>query len=328
MGLSVRAMLDLLDDDARALAETVLREAPPPPYSRYGVDTVRAMFDSANPVDGSDPDLDVVDLRVPTAAGVVRVRAYRPTGGGVRPALVYLHGGGFVIGTLGGVDALCRTLARDVGCVVVSVDYRRAPESVFPAAADDCLAVYDWLERASGELGIDASRLALAGDSAGGNLALSVCTSLAAAGRAQPACLVLAYPATSARFEGSSWEVYEDAPILCRADAEWMVGLYLDGPDAACDPRAVPELSAALHVLPPMLIISAEVDPLRSDYERFAAAAAWAGSEVELSRYDGVAHGFFTEVESVAKAREAVSEASGFLCRHLAARPVATRYGG
>ncbi|WP_406635169.1 alpha/beta hydrolase [Amycolatopsis sp. WGS_07] len=325
MGLSMPTMLGLLDEDARRLAELLLRDGPEPPYHRYGVDSIRAMFD-ASPGDSAIPVHDVRELAVPTAAVDLRVRCYRPTADSDLPAVLYLHGGGFVLGTLDGVDDLCRTLAVEAGCVVVSVEYRRAPESVYPAAADDCLAAYDWLERDGATLGIDTARLAIAGDSAGGNLALSVCTTLAAAGRRMPRCLALAYPATSASFQGPSWEAFEHAPVLCKADAQWFWSNYASGDDLL-DPRAVPELSTTS--LPPFLVISAEVDPLRSDYERFAELAAAEGITVELRRYDGVLHGFFTEVSLLRKARLAATDTADYLARHLtltAGKPGETGY--
>lgn len=316
MALSMQAMLELLDDDARALAETLLRDAPAPPYSQYGVPAVRAIVDGVSRPPAQIEVPEVLDVGIGTPDGELTVRCYRPSLDRELPVLMYVHGGGFVLGTLDGVDDVCRSLAVAAGCAVVSVEYRRAPEWVFPAAADDCLAVYDWLERRGGELGIDASRVALAGDSAGGNLVLSVCTSLAAARRRLPACLVVAYPATSADCEGPSWEAFEHAPVLCKADAEWFWSAYADA-EARRDPRAVPELSTSLHALPPVLVVSAEVDPLRSDYERFAALAARAGVEVEVRNYDGVAHGFFTEVRTLRKAQQAVADAASFLRAHL-----------
>lgn len=316
MGLSMQAMLDLLDDDARAVAEVLLREAPAPPYSQYGVAAVRAMFDGVSRPPAVIRLPAVAELDIESSGGDITVRCYRPSLDRGLPALMYVHGGGFVIGSLDGVDDLCRSLAVATGCVVVSVEYRRAPEWRFPAAADDCLAVYDWLARGGGELGIDASRLGLAGDSAGGNLVLSVCHSLAAAGRELPACLLVAYPATSVDFAGPSWDAFEHAPVLCKVDAEWFWASYVSE-EASRDARAVPEQSTSLHLLPPMLVVSAEVDPLRSDYERFAELVANAGAEVEVRRYDGVAHGFFTEVRTLHKARQAVADAAAFLRAHL-----------
>lgn len=314
MGLSVTAMLDLLDEDARSFAQALLRQAPAPPYARYGVEGVRAIFDT---VDAARqpicPVHRVEDRIVDGPGGPLRARCYRPSSATDLPAVVYLHGGGFVVGTLNGVDDVCRSLCAEAECVVISVEYRRAPEHVFPAAADDCLRTYEWVQREAESLGVDPSRVALAGDSAGGNLALSICTALAEARHALPRALVLAYPATSNTQTGPSWDAFEHAPVLCKADALWFWSNYAASSGADLDPRAVPILSNALHTLPPTLLVAAEVDVLRSDYEHFAATALRAGAEVEIRRYDGVPHGFFTEVSVIDKARRAVADAA----RHL-----------
>ncbi|WP_063905894.1 alpha/beta hydrolase [Nocardia kruczakiae] len=318
MGLSETAMLDLLDEDARAFAQALLSQAPPPPYARYGVEGVRSIFDTA---DGARQPIRLVhsveERAVDGPGDPLRVRCYRPSSAVGLPAVIYIHGGGFVVGTLNGVDDVCRSLCAEAECVVISVEYRRAPEHVFPAAADDCLRTYEWVEREAESLGVDPSRLALAGDSAGGNLALSVCTSLAEARRATPRALVLAYPATSNAHAGPSWDAFEHAPVLCKTDALWFWSSYAAGEGAELDPRAVPILSPALHALPPTLLVAAEVDVLRSDYEHFAATAARAGAEVEIRQYDGVPHGFFTEVAVIDKARRAVADAAHHLRRHF-----------
>ncbi|MEV0686972.1 alpha/beta hydrolase [Nocardia sp. NPDC050378] len=318
MGLSVAAMIDMLDADERAFAHALLDHAPAPPYSRYGVDGVRSLFDSTEAAaTPTRPVHSTEERTIDSPAGPLRVRCYRPSAARDLPALIYIHGGGFVVGTLAGVDELCRTLSVEADCVVVSVEYRRAPEHVFPAAADDCLRVYEWVQREAASLGIDPSRIALAGDSAGGNLALSICTSLAAAHQPAPSALVLAYPATSNTHSGPSWEAFEDAPVLCKADAMWFWSNYAAGTGADRDPRAVPLLSPTLHALPPTLVISAEVDVLRSDYEHFAAVASRAGAEIEIRRYDGVLHGFFTEVTTIGKAARAASDAALHLRKHF-----------
>ncbi|MGF6888685.1 acetyl esterase [Nocardia sp. GAS34] len=318
MSLSVTAMLDMLDEDARAFAEALLRQAPPPPYARYGVEGVRSIFDTA---DTARPPIrpvhSVEERAIDGPAGPLRVRCYRPSAALGLPALIYIHGGGFVVGTLNGVDDVCRSLCVEADCVVISVEYRRAPEHVFPAAADDCLSTYEWVEREAISLGVDPSRIALAGDSAGGNLALSVCTALAAAHRPMPRSLVLAYPATSNTHAGPSWEAFEHAPILCKADALWFWSNYAASTEADLDPRAVPLLSSELHTLPPTLLVAAEVDVLRSDYEHFAAMALRAGAEVEVRQYDGVPHGFFTEVGVIDKAGHAVADAACHLRTHF-----------
>ncbi|WP_062995222.1 alpha/beta hydrolase [Nocardia mikamii] len=318
MGLSVTAMLDLLDEDARTLAQALLDQAPEPPYARYGVAGVRSIFDTVDPAPQPIRPVHNVEERIVDGpGGPLRVRCYRPSSASELPALIYIHGGGFVVGTLNGVDDVCRLLCVEAGCVVISVDYRRAPEHVFPAAADDCLRTYEWVRREAGSLGVDPSRIALAGDSAGGNLALSVCTALAEARRAAPRALVLAYPATSNAHTGPSWDAFEHAPVLCKTDALWFWSNYAAGGEADLDPRAVPILSTTLHALPPTLLVAAEVDVTRSNYEHFAATAARAGAEVEIRQYDGVPHGFFTEVAVIDKARRAVADAAHHLDTHF-----------
>ncbi|GED99556.1 putative lipase/esterase [Gordonia spumicola] len=314
MALTVEAILGLLDEPSRGYAETLLTNAPPPPYHRYGPSMMRAVFDAKGVPESTSKGLVTSESIVEKDGTRVPVRCYREVLDTPAPALLYMHGGGFVLGTLDGVDSLCRRLAETTGCVVVSVDYRRAPEHVYPAAADDCLAVYDWMLTDHERLGIDPDRVALAGDSAGGALALSVCTSLQQAGRGLPRCLVLAYPATSASFRGASWEAFALAPVLCRSDAEWFWDSYA-GPEVRDDPRAVPEVSAELGSLPPLLVLGAEVDVLRSDYERFVEMVNAAGADALLRTTPGVLHGFITEVDAVPAAREALEDAAAFVRR-------------
>ncbi|MFD6063682.1 alpha/beta hydrolase [Rhodococcus wratislaviensis] len=318
MGLSIASMLNLLDDDARSLAETLLRDVPSPPYSAYGIGTMRSVFDTvADAPRSAAPLHSVSDLAINGAGGPIPARCYRATAATGSSAIMYFHGGGFAMGTLDGVDELCRTISLATGFVVLSIDYRLAPEHLFPAGADDCLAAYDWLVRNADSLGVDGRSVALAGDSAGGNLALSVCHSLAQADRPMPGCLVLAYPGiTDTSFSRPSWEAFELAPVLCAADAHWFWSQYIDD-EQSSDPRAVPMLSPYLDRLPPTLVLSAEIDPLRSDYEHFAQLLQDEGVDVDLKRYDGVLHGFFTEVSTIGKARVAANDTAGFIARHL-----------
>lgn len=318
MGLSMTAMLDMLDEDARSFAQALLDGAPPPPYSQYGVEGARSILETADAVRHPIRLVHKVEeLIIDSPAGPLRMRCYHPSPAADSPAVLYFHGGGFVVGTLNGVDDVCRSLCAEVDCVVISVDYRRAPEHVFPAAADDCLWAYEWVLKEAASLGIDPSRIALAGDSAGGNLALSVCTTLAAARRAMPRSLVLAYPPTSNAHTGPSWETFEHAPILCAADALWFWSNYATTSGADHDPRAVPILSTMLDALPPTFLAAAEVDVLRSDYEQFAAMALCAGAEVTVRQYSGVPHGFFTEMATIGKARHAVADAAHHLRTHF-----------
>jgi acetyl esterase len=312
MALGTDAILELLDEDVRAAARALLADLPPPPYRQYGVAGVRQLFNGGSP--GTPLEVACVgSFNIPGPDAAVPVRYYRNSLNEDRPVLLYFHGGGFTIGSLDGVDHLCRALCALADCVVVSVDYRLAPEHPFPAAADDCLAVYQWTRANARSIGGNPDLVAVAGDSAGGNLALSVCHSTAINGWPRPECVVVAYPATADTFSGPSWDAYEFAPVLCKADAVWFWSLYMSNPDLAGDPRAVPLAASTLSELPPALVISAEVDPLRSDYEEFAELAVIEGAAVTLRRYDGVLHGFFTEYGVYARTATAVEDAAAFL---------------
>lgn len=320
MALGTDAILQMLDDDVRAAARALLAEGPPPPYSQYGVATVRQLFNgssSAQPLEVAR----VSSFTIPGADSALTVRCYQDSPDEKQPVVLYFHGGGFTIGTLDGVDQLCRAVSVLANCVVVSVDYRLAPEHPFPAAADDCLAAYRWVRANARSIGGDPDLVGLAGDSAGGNLALSVWYTAANMGERHPTCMVLAYPATSDSFDGPSWDAFEFAPVLCKEDAMWFWAQYMSDATSAGDPRAVPMNALTLGELPPTLVISAEVDPLRSDYEQFAERAALQGADMTLRRYDGVLHGFFTEYGLYTKTTAAVDDAAAFLLRQF--RPAA-----
>jgi acetyl esterase len=315
--MSIAGIMGRLDPDVRAMAEALLDEFPPPPYYPLGAAAMRELFSTVRP---TNPPLEVdhvTEAVIPSTSGGVPVRCYRAATDELLPVVVYVHGGGWVLGSLDGFDHLCRALSVYANALVVSVAYRLAPEHPYPAATDDCEAVFSWLATNAHQLGGDADAIALAGDSAGGNLALSVCHRRAEQRQPAPRCCVLAYPATHADFAGSSWTTYAHAPVLCSADAQWFWGQYLAGPGDREEPAAVPALSPAVGKLPPTLIITAEVDPLRSDCEAFAEIATAAGASITVRHYDGVVHGFFSEYGSFATTEVAVRDAAAFLAGHL-----------
>jgi acetyl esterase len=241
--------------------------------------------------------------------GSVLVREYRPLALDQLPAVLYVHGGGFTVGSLDGVDELCRLIAAAAGCVVFSVDYRLAPEHPYPAALDDVRAAHAWLMANATSLGVDAQRVAVAGDSAGGGLAASLCLDLRGRQLAQPALQLLVYPAVDDSFARPSWSDFADAPLLGTQDARWFWRQYVGESGTAPDELAAP-LRASSHAgLAPAHVITAEVDPLRDDAEAYADRLAAEGVAVTKQRYSGVYHGFFTEVETFAQARQAVSDA-------------------
>jgi len=221
------------------------------------------------------------------------VRIYTPEGREPFPLLVYFHGGGWVLGDLETHDSVCRELAHGAGCVVLSVDYRLAPEHRFPAAAEDCYAATVWTATHAAELGVDPTRIAIGGDSAGGNLAAVVANR-----RAVPVCLqVLVYPCTDARMGSQSFVDNADGFWLGADGMKWFYEHYLSGPDGSQDDPLVSPLledEARLASAPSAVVITAEYDPLRDDGEAYAARLAAAGVATTHVRFSGQIHGFFS----------------------------------
>ncbi len=251
----------------------------------------------------------VEDRQLDLPAGPLGARLYRPEGDGPVPTLVFFHGGGFVIGDLDTHDVQCRWLCREAGVAVLSVDYRLAPEAPFPAAVDDCLAATRWAFEHVSELGGDP-RVAVGGDSAGGNLAAVVCQQLAAAGGPVPVAQLLVYPATDfVEDEGSthaSRVANADGYFLTSLDMAWFGENYAGTADRA-DPRLSP-LHGSLAGQPPAVLVTAEFDPLRDEGEAYATALRAAGVDVVGRRYDGLIHGFFDLAALSPAAEQAVRE--------------------
>ncbi|MFE1955670.1 alpha/beta hydrolase [Streptomyces sp. NPDC059524] len=243
----------------------------------------------------------------------VPVRVYRPHDSGPEPAglpcLLYLHGGGFTVGSLDGVDEVCRLFSVGAGCVVVSVDYRLAPEHPFPAAVDDTRTAHGWLVENAAELGIDSHRIAVAGDSAGGGLAASLCLDLQRRELPQPVLQLLVYPAVDDTFTRPSWTEFADAPLLGTADARWFLRQYVGDEGVPPSPLLTPLQAPSLAGLAPAHVITAEVDCLRDDAEAYARRLEADGVPVRHHRYPGVFHGFFTEIGTFTKAADAVTDA-------------------
>ncbi|MEW2359415.1 alpha/beta hydrolase [Spirillospora sp. NPDC029432] len=234
---------------------------------------------------------EVADLTVPGEGGPVPVRLYRPEEGATLPALVYFHGGGWVVGGPGNVDAACREFAARAGCAVLSADYRLAPEHPFPAAADDAWAVTAAAVRDPGRFGVDPANVAVAGDSAGGNLA--AVTALAARERGvRLAHQLLVYPVTDTAMDTPSYAAYGTGYGLDADSMALFMDLYRGGADPA-DPRLAPLRAPDLAGAAPATVITAECDVLRDEGEAYARRLAAAGVPVELRRYAGMVHSFF-----------------------------------
>jgi acetyl esterase len=231
----------------------------------------------------------VENLEVPGPAGPIPVRVYVPEGDGPFPVLVYFHGGGWVIGNLDSHDVALRALANRAGTVVASVDYRLAPEHPFPAAPEDCYAATVWAATEIGAFGGDPARLAVGGDSAGGNLAAVV--SQMARDRGGPAIVyqLLVYPCVDASMSSASFAENGDGYLLTKGWMDWFYGHYLTSPTDADNPLVSPSRAESLAGLPPALVITAEFDPLRDEGEAYAAALRAAGGRFRshaLRRHD------------------------------------------
>jgi len=260
------------------------------------------------------PVAAVEDRVIARAGGALPMRVYTPIGSGPFPIVVFFHGSGFVVCSLNSHDAMCRNLCAGSGAVVVSVDYRLAPEHKFPAAPDDCLFATRWVAEHAAELGGDASRIVVAGDSAGGNLATVTALRIRDEGGPKLAGQLLIYPVTDYHSPGTpSYVENAEGYGLSRAGMAWFWHHYLADPKDAVHPHASPARAASLIGLPPALVYSAEYDVLRDEAEIYAHKLREAGVEVRMQRWEGMNHGFFFWVGIVDAAGVAMDEACAWL---------------
>jgi len=268
------------------------------------------------------PALDhVVEDMLHGPAGPLPIRVYRPRADamGALPVTVFFHGGGWVFGSIASHDHMCRLLATGSGSLVVSVDYRLAPEHPFPAAFDDCLAATHHLLEHAEALGGDPARLAVAGDSAGGNLAAAVCLALRDAGGPRPVFQLLIYPAVDLACESPSHSELGEGYLLTGRGIDFCVSAYLGAKRAAvADWRASPLKAPSLASLPPALVQTAEFDPLKDEGRAYAEALAGAGIAVTHTAYDGMIHGFARMGALVDAAGTALDEGAAALKRAFA----------
>jgi acetyl esterase len=244
--------------------------------------------------------------------GEIKLRVYTPVAGGgaALPCLVYFHGGGWVIGDLDTHDALCRTLANETGARVVAVDYRLAPEHKFPAAADDAYAAVKWVEQNASKLGVDANRIAVAGDSAGGNLSAVVALMAKQKGGPRIVFQLLIYPVTQARANTASMSTFAEGYFLEKKTMEWFFDQYLDPGADLNDWRVSPLAAADLAGLPRAYVVTAGFDPLKDEGKAYADKLNHAGVAAVYVDYPGMVHGFFNMSGVVPTAREAIADAA------------------
>ncbi|MCB1853610.1 MAG: alpha/beta hydrolase [Halieaceae bacterium] len=294
-----------------------------PPLDTLDVATLRASVREASV---AVPPLEVplgkiYDRTIPGPAGTLKTRVYQPEGSGPFPLLVYFHGGGWVVGDLDTQDSICRGLCHDACCVVMSVDYRLAPEHRFPAAADDAYGALLWAAEHAGEIAGDSSRIAIGGDSAGALLCGGLSLRVRDQGGPNLCGQVLFYGSMVYEIDAptASLEEFKDGPWLRKDDIVWFWRQYL--PDVSVDqrnPLACPMYANSHADLPPAFVGTAECDPIRDSAEAYGNKLKQAGVAVEMHRYPGMPHGFVSMVSVVPAARQAVSDAGTWLCGRFA----------
>jgi acetyl esterase len=270
------------------------------------------------------PEVARVEDRLIPGPGVdIPVRIYTPTGAGPFPILVWFHGGGWVVGDLETADPTARHLSVGAKCLVISVDYRLAPETKFPGAADDSYAATVWAAQHATRLNGDASNIAVGGDSAGSNLAAAVALMARDRGGLSLAFQLLVYPVTARDFDRSSYRQNAEGYGLTLDAMRWYWDHYLQHPEDASNPYAAPLVAENLKGLPPALVITAECDPLRDEGEAFAKRLQAAGVPTTYSLYDGMIHGFFGMTAVLDQGKQAMAEACAALQQAFAAKPQA-----
>jgi acetyl esterase len=307
-----------LDDDAARVLELV-RLSGRPPFEAVSPAEARALFLGGRQIFSPEPPpvAETRDLAVPgPEGGGLILRLYRGAGAAADaklPTLVFFHGGGWVVGDLETHDPMCRHIANAAGCAVVAVHYRLAPEHKFPAAVEDCVAATLWLEKNGDELGLDVSRLAVGGDSAGGNLAAVV--SLIARDRGAPrlCAQLLLYPALDFGMKQASHQRFAEGHLLTEATMRWFAEAYLQRPDDAEDWRASPLRATDLSNLPPAYVLTAGYDPLCDEGIAYARRLREAGVAVNDRHFASQIHGFLLMGKMVRAAGPALDDLAAAL---------------
>ncbi len=309
-----------LDPQAANVIDLIVKSGRPP-YHELTPKDARQMFRETRPASTPPaPQIGAVRDVLTEGAQAIPLRVYRPPGVSDSrrlPVLVYFHGGGWVIGDLETHDVLCRQLTAEAGVSVIAVDYRLAPEHKFPAAADDAWAATRWIAAHAAELGVDADRLAVGGDSAGGNLAAVVALLAREAGGPRIALQILLYPVTDLVSESQSYADLADGYMLTRDSMRWFRAQYLAKEQDAADWRVSPLRAPSLAGLPPALVVTAGYDPLRDEGEAYARRLREAGVSVDAVSFGGMIHGFVPMGRLIDTAFRGVSLITGSLRQAL-----------
>ncbi|MFO1081668.1 MAG: alpha/beta hydrolase [Reyranellaceae bacterium] len=299
-----------LDPESQRLID-LMAAADRPAWHTLSPSAARELYLSLRPgAQGPRPsEVEVVDRTIPGPAGPLPIRCYRPhaAGNAVLPALVYAHGGGWVFGNLDSHDVLCARLALEAGIAVVAIDYRLAPEARFPGAFDDVIAGLQWVAANGAALGIDPQRLAIGGDSAGGNLAAAVSLWARDHGGPRLRLQVLAYPVTDAVARTESYRLYADGYGLNAAAMEWFFDHYAPDRPQRADWRVSPLRAGSLAGLAPALVITAGYDPLRDEGRAYAFRLQQEGTLTDLVEFGGMLHGFLSSPMLLHGARRGTS---------------------
>jgi acetyl esterase len=309
----------MLDPQARALIDLMIERQVPPTHTLSPDDARRVYLERRGFTQPEPPVVGAVrDLELPGPDGMLPVRLYEPPRGTwPHPVLVYFHGGGWVIGDRDTHDVVCRQLCRSSSCAVLSVDYRLGPEHRFPAAVDDCHAAVRWVREHGAAHGLDATRVALGGDSAGGNLAAVTAIAMRNAGEAPALLQLLIYPATDMRAVAPSHTANGQGYVLTSDSIAYFRGHYITDPASWADWRASPLLAPDLSHLPPALVLTAGFDPLRDEGRAYADALSAAGVPTQYVCFERQIHGFITMGRVIDEANTALALCSAVLHRAL-----------
>jgi acetyl esterase len=309
-----------LHPQARAFLDDLAASGTQMPWDAGSAQEARdALLEVMATADRPAPVAQVEDRIVPTNTGAHRVRIFTPEGQGPFPVVLWFHGGGWVVGSIEESDAVCRSMCRRTGAMVICPNYRLAPEHVFPAAAEDCYAVTEWVAQEAVSLGARKGALAVAGDSAGGNLAAVVALMARDRGGPDLVAQLLVYPVLGLPSDGrASYTEFGEGFFLTRMGMEWFTSLYASTAEDLRNPYLSPLLAEDLSGLPPALIITAGCDPLRDEGEAYARRLADAGTACRHRVYEGQIHAFFILPEAFDAAEAAHDEAAQELRRAFA----------
>jgi len=297
---------------AELARQTTSSEGPLTPAEvRQGMDANLVLSDDGPEVYKTE------NRRIPGPLGDIPIRIYVPHARALFSVVVFYHGGGFVAGNLETHDLLCRSLALTSDCLVIAVDYSLAPERKFPGAVEDAFAAYRWVSESAEQLSADPQRIAVVGDSAGGNLAAVTCLLARDRNVPLPLAQALIYPVTDATFDTESYREFASGYMLTRSAMQWYWAQYLDRETSAGHPYASPLRAERLAGLPQAFVMTAEYDPLRDEGEEYAHRLMAAGVPVELKRYPGMIHGFLRRTHLFDRGKEALRDLAAYLRRTL-----------